>query len=161
LIHCVPALMSILFGSRKASSVRELAARCALPPDILEQTVTGHNRAITDGHADALGKKSAYRQPLTTPPFYALDISLQSKSAPLPTFSLGGLLVDEDTGAVRRADGTVIRGLYAAGRAAVGLPSNKYISGLALADCVFSGRRAGRHAAFRESHQLPESALTC
>lgn len=161
LIHCVPALMSILFGSRKASSVRELAARCALPPDILEQTVTGYNRAISDGHADALGKKSAYRRPLTAPPFYAVDISLQSKWAPLPTFSLGGLLVDEDTGAVRRADSTLIKGLYAAGRAAVGLPSNKYISGLALADCVFSGRRAGQHAAFPESHQLPEGALTC
>lgn len=33
--------------------------------------------------------------------------------------------------------------LYAAGRAAVGICSNSYVSGLSLADCVFSGRRAG------------------
>ncbi len=37
--------------------------------------------------------------------------------------------------------------LYAAGRTAVGICSNSYVSGLSLADCVFSGRRAGRHAA--------------
>jgi 3-oxo-5alpha-steroid 4-dehydrogenase len=37
--------------------------------------------------------------------------------------------------------------LYAAGRSAVGLCSRSYVSGLSLADCVFSGRRAGRHAA--------------
>ena len=30
---------------------------------------------------------------------------------------------------------------------AVGVCSNSYVSGLSLADCVFSGRRAGRSAA--------------
>jgi 3-oxo-5alpha-steroid 4-dehydrogenase len=58
-------------------------------------------------------------------------------------FSIGGLRVDGATGAVLTADGSVIPGLYAAGRAAVGLCSNSYVSGLSLADCVFSGRRAG------------------
>ena len=57
------------------------------------------------------------------------------------------LNVDEETGLVRREDGTRVPGLYAAGRAAVGICSNSYVSGLSLADCVFSGRRAGRHAA--------------
>jgi 3-oxo-5alpha-steroid 4-dehydrogenase len=48
---------------------------------------------------------------------------------------------------VVRADGAAIRGLYAAGMSAVGLHSNGYISGLSIADGVFSGRRAGRAAA--------------
>lgn len=61
--------------------------------------------------------------------------------------TLGGLVVAEDTGQVRRADGSVIDGLYAAGRSAVGVCSNSYVSGLSLADCVFSGRRACLHAA--------------
>jgi len=56
------------------------------------------------------------------------------------------LSVDETNGAVRTAGGTVPR-LYAAGRAAVGIASNHYVSGLALADCIWSGRRAGRYAA--------------
>ena len=61
--------------------------------------------------------------------------------------TLGGLVVAEDTGQVRRSDGGGVPGLYAAGRTAVGLCSRSYVSGLSLADCVFSGRRAGRHAA--------------
>ena len=60
--------------------------------------------------------------------------------------TLGGLVVDHGTGQVLRADGTAVPGLYAAGRSAVGLCSRSYVSGLSIADCVFSGRRAGRHA---------------
>ncbi len=37
---------------------------------------------------------------------------------------------------------SAVDGLYAAG-----LCSRSYVSGLSLADCVFAGRRAGRHAA--------------
>ena len=50
---------------------------------------------------------------------------------------------------VKRGDGSVIDGLYAAGRNAVGICSNSYISGLSIADCLYSGRRAGAHAALR------------
>ena len=53
-----------------------------------------------------------------------------------------GLVVDEETGQVRG-----VPGLYAAGRSAVGVCSESYVSGLALADCVVSGRRAGQHVA--------------
>ena len=79
-----------------------------------------------------------------------MDCSLDSRNGVPSTFiSLGGLVVDEETGEVRRADGSVIPGLYAAGRSAVGVCSEQYVSGLSIADCVFSGRRAGRHAAQR------------
>ncbi|MGH6631224.1 MAG: FAD-binding protein, partial [Burkholderiales bacterium] len=48
---------------------------------------------------------------------------------------------------VLSAAGMPIAGLYAAGRCAVGVASNRYVSGLSLADCLFSGRRAGAQAA--------------
>ena len=51
------------------------------------------------------------------------------------------------SGQVLRPDGRPVDGLYAAGRTAAGLCSRSYVSGLSLADCVFSGRRAGHHAA--------------
>ena len=51
------------------------------------------------------------------------------------------------SGRVLRPDGSAVDGLYAAGRSAAGLCSRSYVSGLSLADCVFSGRRAGHHAA--------------
>ena len=85
---------------------------------------------------------------LDRPPFSLIDLCVRPRPAyPAPMLTLGGLVVAEDTGQVRRADGTGIGGLYAAGRSAVGLCSNSYVSGLSLADCVYSGRRAGRHAA--------------
>jgi 3-oxo-5alpha-steroid 4-dehydrogenase len=60
---------------------------------------------------------------------------------------MGGLAIEEETGHVVRADGQPIKGLFAAGRTAIGIPSQFYVSGTSLADCVFSGRRAGSHAA--------------
>ena len=60
---------------------------------------------------------------------------------------MGGLVVDENTGNVKRADGSQIAHLYAAGRNAIGICSRFYVSGTSIADCVFAGRRAGRSAA--------------
>ncbi len=86
--------------------------------------------------------------PILQPPFYGVDISLKSSPADfVPGLTLGGLTVDTATGNVRTAAGDRVEGLYAAGRTAVGICSKSYVSGLSLADCVFSGRRAGRHAA--------------
>ena len=151
LIHCLPSLMSIFFGSRKAATLAALAGKCGLPTEALQRTIAEYNESIAINTPDAFGKRQKYRKAITTGPFYALDISLRSKTAPLFAFTLGGLVVDEDSGEVKRSDGTTISGLYATGRAAVGLPSNFYISGLSIADCVFSGRRAGKHAAARAS----------
>jgi 3-oxo-5alpha-steroid 4-dehydrogenase len=89
---------------------------------------------------------------LDTPPYALLDISIKPSVAyPCPMLTLGGLVVDEETGGVRRCDGSVVEGLYAAGRSAVGICSNSYVSGLSLADCVFSGRRAGISASMRRT----------
>ena len=65
----------------------------------------------------------------------------------MASITLGGLQVHEETGQVKNRDGHNIDGLYAAGRSAVGIASSRYMSGLSLADCVFSGRRAAQHAA--------------
>jgi 3-oxo-5alpha-steroid 4-dehydrogenase len=82
------------------------------------------------------------------PPFSLIDVSIKrSVGYPCPMLTLGGLVVDEHTGQVLSPGGTAISGLYAAGRTAVGICSNSYVSGLSLADCVYSGRRAGRHVA--------------
>jgi len=83
-----------------------------------------------------------------TAPFSLIDVSIKrSIGYPCPMLTLGGLVVDEGSGEVLAADGHPVPGLYAAGRNAVGICSNSYVSGLSLADCVYSGRRAGRHVA--------------
>jgi 3-oxo-5alpha-steroid 4-dehydrogenase len=83
--------------------------------------------------------------PIETGPFYAID----SRLLPMATMTVGGLRVEETSGRVLDASGTPIKGLYAAGRAAIGLCLKIYVSGRPrrLSDCVFSGRRAAHHAA--------------
>ena len=103
--------------------------------------------ATASGAEDRFGKSAASSAALCASPFLALDMSIGTKPLPATMFSIGGLRVQGATGAVLNVDGSVIEGLYAAGRVAVGLCSNSYVSGLSLADCVFSGRRAGAAAA--------------
>jgi 3-oxo-5alpha-steroid 4-dehydrogenase len=145
----------VLISRKKASSFTKLAQKLKVSPEGLEATMKQYNETAAKGQPDPLGKLQKRFVPQDTPPFYALDCSLQSFSAtftkggiPTAAITLGGLVVHEKTGQVKRADGSSIEGLYAAGRNAVGLCSNVYFaSGTSIADCVFAGRRAGRHAA--------------
>ncbi|ESV61764.1 FAD binding domain protein [Mycobacteroides abscessus subsp. bolletii 1513] len=131
-------------GRKKAGSIEELAAKAGIDPEGLARTVSEHNRAIADGAPDPLGKPDDIRVPIERAPFYLFNVSIKTNMLnPCPMLTLGGLVVDEETGAVQTTSGAAIPGLYAAGRAAVGICSNSYVSGLSLADCVFSGRRAG------------------
>ena len=83
---------------------------------------------------------------LTRAPFYAVNISKDSATFPLAVVTFGGLSVDEQSRQVQRENGTSVDGLYAIGRAAASLPSNHYMSGFAIADCIFTGRKAARSA---------------
>ncbi len=144
----VPALFLMWFAPR-ARSPEALAARIGMPPAALKETVERYTADAKSGVTDALGKADEMRAPLETPPYYALNISADSKTFPCPSITLGGLRVDEVSGAVLNTAGQPVAGLYAAGRCAVGVASNRYVSGLSLADCLFAGRRAGAHAAAR------------
>ncbi|MFF3573310.1 FAD-binding protein [Nocardia jiangxiensis] len=143
--------MAYLFGPTghvKAGTLAELATKIGISPKSLTETAAQHNSDIEQRRADAFGKKDEFRHRLGDGPFYAIDLSPGvSPAYPMKFITLGGLVVDETTGQVVRNDGGLIRGLYAAGRSAVGLCSTSYVSGLSLADAVFSGRRAGEHAA--------------
>jgi 3-oxo-5alpha-steroid 4-dehydrogenase len=138
----------------RGPSVAKVAARAGIDPAGLAAALAAHNAAAAAGEPDPAGKPADVVTVLDRPPFSLIDLSVRPRPAyPAPMLTLGGLVVAEDTGQVRRADGTGIQGLYAAGRSAVGLCSRSYVSGLSLADCVYSGRRAGRHAA---AAALPE-----
>ncbi len=142
----VPALVLTYAGAKRGSSIEDLARRIGADATAMRQSWQSYNQAARSGD-DPLGKSRDLLHPLEAPPFYALDISVDKRVFPCAALTLGGLCVDETDGAVRTADGGTVTGLYAAGRAAVGIASNHYVSGLALADCIWSGRRAGRSAA--------------
>lgn len=139
-------------GHRKAATLRGLAAKLGIPEARLLATVEAHNDAIAAGAEDPAHKVADLCTPIARGPFYAIDLSIRRSSIdPVPGLTLGGLKVDGGSGLVLTAGGEAIPGLYAAGRTAVGICSNSYVSGLALADCVFAGKRAGEHAAARRA----------
>ncbi|HEV8311815.1 MAG TPA: FAD-binding protein [Burkholderiaceae bacterium] len=143
----LPALAMMLLGAKRAPSIAALAGRIGAQPMPLQRSWEAYNAAARGERDDAFGKSRQTLRPLQRPPFYALNLSIGEPLCPLPILTLGGLRVNEDDGHVLDAWGSDIAGLFAAGRTAIGLPSAHYVSGLSLADCVFSGRRAGRAAA--------------
>ncbi|MGV9193435.1 FAD-binding protein [Microbacterium sp. MC2] len=147
-------------GHKRAATLAKLADKIGVPAAELEKTVSEYNTGIAPGGAgDPAHKAAELCSPVQTGPFYAVDISIKnSPFYPAPGLTLGGLRVDEETGNVLTEDDKPIAGLYAAGRTAVGICSNSYISGLSLADAVFSGRRAGVHASAASRPAMAKAA---
>lgn len=143
-----PVIFS-MYTAPKAKTIAELAAKAGIGAGRLEAEVEAYNQSIREGAPDATGKSNGNRALLANPPYYAVDLSCGQKFSPVMGLSMGGLDVDQNSGAVRKSDGSLIAGLYAAGRTAVGIPSNNYISGLSLADCAWSGKRAAESIAAR------------
>jgi 3-oxo-5alpha-steroid 4-dehydrogenase len=145
----------VLISRKKASSFSKLAQKLKISAEGLEATMKQYNETAAKGEADPLGKMQKLFVPQDTPPFYGLDCSLCGFTSfltkggiPTAAITLGGLVVNEQTGQVKRSDGSSIEGLYAVGRNAIGLCSNSYFaSGTSISDGVFAGRRAGRHSA--------------
>ena len=135
----VPGFINLFFYSKRGDTIEAAAKAARLDPEGVRSSVNAYNRIARGEERDPFGKDAEYIDPIETPPFYVLDCSISSKGWPLPCITMGGLDVDE-----KSDSGGIIVGLYAAGRTAVGICSNGYISGLAIADCVYSGRRVAR-----------------
>lgn len=148
IFHKLTAAFTFTLGHTRARTLEELATKTGVDPAAMMETVSAYNTGIASDSGDPAHKEAEVCHPVAKAPFYAVNISDDaSPFSPIPGLTLGGLVVDGQTGRVKRDDGSAIAGLYAAGRTAVGVCSNSYISGLSLADCIFSGRRAGAHAA--------------
>ena len=146
----VPALVNLWYNRHRAVGVDALARKMGAQPEALRRTLESYNRGCERGE-DALGKSEGACRPLDLAGrLYAVDCSLGSRLFTCATLTLGGLRVDERSGAVLTDEGSPISGLFAAGRTAVGVTSEGYVSGLSIADAVFSGRRAAQSAFRRE-----------
>ncbi len=137
----------------RATDLAGLARRCGLPERELIATVEAHDRDLRAGRPDRMGKPEQYRRSLAQGPFYAVACHIPNPLFLAPCFTLGGLVTEGLTARVLDGAGEPIPGLYAVGRSAVGICTGAYFSGLSLADCIFSGRNAGREAAARLTGQ--------
>ncbi len=124
-------------------SVEELEREMGLPEGALAATVDLYNRHASLGEDPQFHKAADYVRPLV-PPLGAFD--LRPGIAPYAPFTLGGLSTTVD-GEVLHLNGSVIPGLYAAGRTTSGVCSFGYASGLSIGDSTYFGRLAGRRAA--------------
>ncbi|WP_257013246.1 FAD-binding protein [Rhodococcus sp. ACPA4] len=135
-------------GHKKADTLDALAAKIGVPPAGLVQTVRAYNDGIASTSGDPGHKAAGLCTAIEQGPFRAVMISIKNSSLyPATVFTLGGLRVDESSGHVLNSADQPISGIYAVGRCAIGICSHSYVSGLSLADGVYSGRRAGAHAA--------------
>jgi 3-oxo-5alpha-steroid 4-dehydrogenase len=152
LIWGAPALLNIIGGgTRRASTLEKLAKKIHVDPSGLSASVAEFNDAVRSRKPDEFGKLPTLMHPLSKGPFFAVNMSLDNPFAPAQTITMGGLVLDGDSGAVKRTDGRLVKGLYAAGRVAVGICSNGFVSGVTISDTVFSGRRAARAAVARQA----------
>jgi succinate dehydrogenase/fumarate reductase flavoprotein subunit len=123
----------------------ELERKGGFAAGALAQTLAYYNEAAARGEDPLWHKHPRYLAPLIKPPFRLYDLAVSRAFCPAHTF--GGLETTLDA-QVLDAFGSVIPGLYAAGRTSAGMPSAPYFaSGVSVGDCTFFGRRAGRHAA--------------
>ncbi len=127
-------------------SVADLERALGMPDGVLQHTVDVYNQNAAQGEDPIFHKGANFLQPLTTPPYAAIDYRVENSL--YTVFTMGGLHT-LPTAQVLNPDGDVVPGLYAAGRTTSGLAAQGYSSGLSLADATFFGRMAGRHAAGR------------
>ncbi|WP_300677646.1 FAD-binding protein [Nocardioides sp.] len=129
-------------------TVEEMAAGLGVPADTLAETLASYNKHASNGEDPEFHKGEQWLEAQDTGPWGAFDLSLGK--ALYAGFTMGGLSCTVD-GEVRRADGSVIAGLYAGGACGANLAQDAkgYASGLQLGDGSYFGRRAGRHAAGR------------
>jgi 3-oxo-5alpha-steroid 4-dehydrogenase len=140
------ALFGLFVGRERADGIQPLAERTGMSPEMLRNTVERYNERCDSDLPDELGKSAAGCVAQREPPFYAIRCDSRRGALKAPCLTLGGLVTQAATGRVLREDGSPIPGLHAAGRNAVGVCSHSYVSGLSLADCIYSGRNAGRSA---------------
>jgi 3-oxo-5alpha-steroid 4-dehydrogenase len=143
------ALLGLFLTRERGRSIEGLARSAQMSPTVLRKTLDEYNERCDQGLHDELGKSDNAFVPQAAPPYYAIRCDSKTAGTKAPCLTLGGLVTNPASGQVLHEDGSPIGGLYAAGRNAVGVCSHSYVSGLSIADCVFSGRRAGVAAATR------------
>ena len=125
----------------RAGSLEELAVLAGIRPRALRATIESYNADAARG-VDRRFLKTGELRPITTPPFYAVEIRPSSYG-----ITAAGVAIDPDA-QVRDVDDVPIPGLFAAGEVAGGVFGDRYAGGgNAIANAVVFGRIAGRNAA--------------
>jgi tricarballylate dehydrogenase len=144
--------MPSLFPAIEASSIRELAGKFSLDPDVLEATVTQFNAAVRPGTFDhtvlddcrTVGlapPKSHWARRIDQAPFYGYPVR------PGITFTYLGTRVNKEARMIMK-DGRPAANMFAAGEIMAGnVLGRGYAAGIGMTIGSVFGRIAGREAA--------------
>lgn len=124
---------------KKADSVEELAGIMDVDPAVLQETLDRWNSLCSDKNDVDFGRPPGTMMKIQRPPFYAGQVW------PVVSNTQGGPEHDEHQRVIA-VDDTPIPRLYAIGECGSAW-GHLYMSGGNLAECLVSGRVAGRHAA--------------
>ncbi|WP_174802818.1 FAD-dependent tricarballylate dehydrogenase TcuA [Martelella limonii] len=149
----IPRFMPSLYPPISAPTLRELASKLELDPDVFERTITDFNSAVVGGKPfDTNAKdgnttqglainKTNWAQRIETPPYYAYPVR------PGITFTYLGVKVGHDA-RMLMADGVPSDNLFAAGEIMAGnVLGQGYAAGIGMTIGSVFGRIAGEEAA--------------
>lgn len=142
--------------TKRAQTLRELAALSGLPDEALLQSVQEFNAMIDAGEDTAFGSFShGDKAPpkIQQPPFYAIQIF------PVTRKNMGGVTVDRQMRALDQS-GQILPGLYAVGElnGSLGINGKHGLDGMFLGPAILSGRIAAQSivAATATQTRVPE-----
>jgi len=121
----------------KADDIKELALKLGVPPENLETTVTTYNSFCKEGYDLEFGRTADELLPIDRPPYYGIVLE------PCILNTQGGPKRDERCRVVD-IEGKPIKRLYSAGELG-SMWGLLYQSGGNIAECLVSGRIAGRN----------------
>ena len=126
----------------KGANVSELAANMGIDAESLEKTLADYNASCENGADPVYGKASKYMKSLGEGTLYAV------KARPVSLGGIGGVLVNSNLQVIKD-DGTVIKGLYAAGNDVAEMFNNSYplVEGVTMMNALSGGRICGEEAA--------------
>jgi len=126
----------------KGATVAELADNMGVDAETLEQTIAAYNASCEEGSDPVYGKDAKYMQSLGEGTLYAV------KARPVSLGGIGGVLVNSNLQVIKE-DGTVIKGLYAAGNDVAEMFNNSYpiVEGVTMMNALSGGRICGEEAA--------------
>lgn len=128
---------------KTANTLDELAKIINVPADKLKASVEEYNKVASHQvESDRFGFKATNTDdaPMTEGPWYAC------RKVPTVHHTMGGVRINVNA-QVLKADGTPIKGLYAAGEVTGGIHGANRLGGNAIADVYTFGRVAGESAA--------------
>ncbi|RCG24847.1 FAD-binding protein [Streptomyces diacarni] len=141
----------------RADTLQELADLIRVPAKALTATVERFNAFADSGADEDFGRErdeyghwfgEPVLQPVRKPPYYAARLILSDLG------TKGGLVTDA-AGRVRRADGTAIAGLYAAGNTSASFTGSRYPGpGMPIGTSMVFGALAAKDLIGREPHRL-------